>query len=146
MKALYRVRHFFRTVPQQIHRFKVDVIAGDANAAAYKYYKKQEYRDLYSSSVAVILREMQREVNTGRPFESRLDLDVYTNNHYSQLRSASDLDCCFMAVLSLGKPHGPRIMRKLWRNTRERTQGNEKDACNTAQDKTARTPMVLKSC
>ena len=38
-----------------------------------------------------------------------------------------------MAILSLGKPLGPRIMRKLWSNTRERTQGNEKDACSTSQ-------------
>ena len=42
MKAPYRVRHFFKTVLQQVHHFKVDVIAGDANAAAYKYYRKQE--------------------------------------------------------------------------------------------------------
>ena len=82
MKAPYRVRQFFRAVLQQVHHFKVDVIAGDANAAAYKYYKKQEYQDLYNSSVAVMLREMQREVNTGRPFESRLDIVYYTNNHF----------------------------------------------------------------
>ena len=31
----------------------VDVIAGDANAAACKFYKRQEYQDLYNSSVAV---------------------------------------------------------------------------------------------
>ena len=30
----------FGTVLQQMNHFKVDVIAGDANAAAYKYYKK----------------------------------------------------------------------------------------------------------
>ena len=48
----------------------VDVIAGDANAAAYIYYKSQEYPDLYNSSVAVMLREMQREVKTGHPFEA----------------------------------------------------------------------------
>ena len=64
MKAPYCVRQFFGTVLQQVHRFRVDVIAGDANAAAYKYYKKQEYQYLYNSSVAVLLREMQREVNT----------------------------------------------------------------------------------
>ena len=62
MNAPAAVRQFFKTVLQQVHRFKVDVIAGDANAAAYKYYKKQEYQDLHNSSVAVMLREMQREV------------------------------------------------------------------------------------
>ena len=74
----------FKTVLQKVHHFKVDVVVGDANAAAL----------LKKSSVAVVLREMQREVNTGRPFENS------NNNHFSQLRSASDLDCCFMAILS----------------------------------------------
>ena len=84
--------------------FKVDVIAGDANAAAYKYYKEQEYQDLHNSSVAVMSREMPREVNTVRTFESRLHIDYSTNNHFSQMSSASDLDCCFMAILSWRKP------------------------------------------
>ena len=74
-----------------------------------------------------MLREMQREVNTGRPFESRLHIDYNTNNHFSQLRTASHLDCCFMAILSWREPPGPKIMRKLWSKTRERTQGNEKE-------------------
>ena len=83
-----------------MHHFKVDVIAGDANAAAHTYYRKQEYQDVYNSSVAGMLREMQREVNTGRPVESRLYIDYYTSNNISQFRSASDLGCCFMAILS----------------------------------------------
>ena len=45
------------------------------NAAAYKYYRRQEYQDLYNSSVAIMLRDMQREVKTGRPSESRLHID-----------------------------------------------------------------------
>ena len=100
MKAPYRVRQFFGTVLQKVDRFKVDVIAGDANAAAWKYYKQQEYQDVYNSSAAVMLREMQSEDHTGHPSESRLHIDYYTDNHFSQLRSASDLDCCFMAILS----------------------------------------------
>ena len=78
---------------------RVDVIAGDANAAAHKYYKKQEYHDLYNSSVAVMLIEMQREVNTGYPFGTRLNIDYYHKNQFYQLSSASDLDCCFMPFL-----------------------------------------------
>ena len=54
--------------------------------------KKHQYQELYNSSVAAMLRKMQREFNTGRPFESRLHIDSYTNNHFSQLFSASDLD------------------------------------------------------
>ena len=33
------------------------------------------------------------------------------------------LICCFMAILSGGKPPGPRIMREFWSNSRERIQG-----------------------
>ena len=100
MNAPASLRQFFKTVLQQVHHFKVDVIAGDDNAAAYKNYKRQEYQDLHNSSVAIMLREMQREVNTGRPFESRLHIDYFSDNPSSQLSSASDLDCCFMAILT----------------------------------------------
>ena len=123
MTAPATVRQFFGTV----HHFKVDVIAGDANAAVYKYYKIQEYQDLHNSSVVVMLREMQREVNTESQFSSRLHIDYCTNNHFAQLRPASDLDCCIMAIISWRKPPGPRIIRKFWSHTRERTQSKEKE-------------------
>ena len=58
MKALYRVRQFFNTVLQQVHHFKVDVIAGDSNAAACKYHRKQEYQRSVQFSVAIMLGEM----------------------------------------------------------------------------------------
>ena len=47
MKAPAAVRQFFKTVPQQVCHCQVDVIAADANAAAYKYYQCQECQDLY---------------------------------------------------------------------------------------------------
>ena len=65
MNAPVSVEQIIQTVLQQVHHFEVDVIAGDANAAAYKYNKRQENQDLHSSSVAIMLREMRREVNTG---------------------------------------------------------------------------------
>ena len=109
-----------------MHHIKVDVIAGDANEAAYKYYKKQEYQDLYNSSVAVMLREMQLEVNTVRPFESRPHIDYYTYNNF--LRFAQQVILFVASWLFYGKTlPGPRIMRKLWSNTRECTQSNEKE-------------------
>ena len=85
---------------QQVCHFEVDVMAGDATAAAYNDYKKQEYQDLYNSSVAIMLREMQREANTGPPFENRLRIDFSTDNHPTQLHAANDIDCCFVAFLS----------------------------------------------
>ena len=91
------VREFIGTVLQPVCQFKVDVIVGDANAAAYKYYKK--YQDVYNSSVAIMLREMQREVNTGHPLENSLHIDYSTNNHPTQLHAANDIDCCFMVIL-----------------------------------------------
>ena len=71
MNALAAVRQCFKIVLQQVCHFNVDVIAGDANAAAYKYDQLQEFQDLHNSSVDIMLREMQREVNTEHPFESR---------------------------------------------------------------------------
>ena len=68
MSSPAAVREFFGTVLQKVNHFMIDVIAGDANAAACKYNKKQEHQHLHDSSVAVMLREMQREVNTGHPF------------------------------------------------------------------------------
>ena len=100
MKSPAAVRQFFKTSLQQVCHFKDDVIAGDANAAAYKYYKNQDYQDLYDFSVAVVLREMKREVNTGHPFESRLHIDDSINNHPPQLHAADDLDCRFVGILS----------------------------------------------
>ena len=47
-----------------------------------------------------MLREMQREVNTGHPFESRLHVDYSTNKNPLQFHAEDDLDWCFMAVLS----------------------------------------------
>ena len=117
MNSPAAVREFFGTVLQHVCHFKVDVIAGGANAAAYKCYKKkQEYQDLFNSSVAIMFGEMQREVNMGHPLENRLHIDYSTTNHPTQLHAANDIDCCFMAILSWRKPAGPRIMRKLWSN------------------------------
>ena len=126
MNAPVSFKQFIKTVLQQVHHFEVDVNAGHPNGAAYKYHKRQENQDLHSLSVAIMLREMRREVNTGRTLESMLHIDYSTNNHFSQRSSASDLDCGYMAMLSWRMPPGPRIMRKLWSNLREHTQGNEK--------------------
>ena len=62
---------------------KVDVIAGDDNGAAYKYFRNQKYQDLYHSSVAI----MQHEVKEGHPFEDRLCTDYYHNNHSLHISS-----------------------------------------------------------
>ena len=113
-KSPAAAREFFKTVLQQVCHFKVDAIAGDGSAAAYRYYKNQEYQDLCNSSVAVMLRVMQREVNTGQPFENRLHIDYSSSTHSSPPRSTQQmiLTVDFMAILSWRKPVEPRIMRK----------------------------------
>ena len=60
MNALGSVRKFFIKVLQQVYNLKY-VIAGDADAAACKHHKNQRYPDLCNSSIAVLLRQMQRE-------------------------------------------------------------------------------------
>ena len=105
---------------QQVCHFKVDVIAGDANAAAYKYYKKQEYQDLFNSSVAIRLREVQREVSMGPPFENKLHIDFSTNNHPTQLHAGNDIDCCGKASRTLNYETG------LSMNLREQTYCRQK--------------------
>ena len=67
---------------KKVQHYRVDVIAGGASAAAYRYYKKQTYQDLYNSSVAVMLREMQSEVKTRFPCESRLHIEYCHNIHF----------------------------------------------------------------
>ena len=99
MSAPASVPKLFKTELQQVHHFKVDVNAGDANAAC-KCYKHQEYQDQHISSVAILLREMQREVNMGQSFESGLYMHYSTNNHPPHLHSADDFDCCFTAFPS----------------------------------------------
>ena len=47
MNSPAAVRECFKTVLQQVYHFMVDVIARDANAAAYNYCKKQEHQDLH---------------------------------------------------------------------------------------------------
>ena len=121
--------------------FSKDTIAGDANAAAYTYFKKQQNQDFYNSSVAVMLRKMQREFNTGRPFESRLHFDSCTNDDFSQLISASDLGLLF---------HGYSLtVKTTWTQNHERIL--EQLACASARQtrkdevRTALIPIVLKS-
>ena len=83
MNSPTAVRELFGTVLQPVCHFKVDVIAGVANAAAYMY-NKQEYQDLSNSSVVIMLREMQREINMGLPFENKLHVDSKSSDSASR--------------------------------------------------------------
>ena len=56
-----------------------------------------------------VVRNATKGHNLGRPFESRLHIEYFTDSHLSQLRSPNDLDCCFMAVLSWRKHLDPEL-------------------------------------
>ena len=101
MNSLVAVREFFGTVLQQVCHFKVGVIAGDANDAAYKCCEKQERQDLYVRFLSCIhaKREMQREVNMGHPFERGFTLNIRPAI-IRLFHESTDFDCCFLAMLS----------------------------------------------
>ena len=92
MNSPAAVREGCKTVLQQVCHFKVDVIAGDDNAEAKRYFQKKKKSRSLQSSAAVMLREMQHEVNTGHPFERKLHKDCSTNNHSYKLHAATDTD------------------------------------------------------
>ena len=95
------VRELFGTLLQQVCHFKVDVMAGHANAAADQHFKKKRIpRSIQFLSGYHAMREMQREVNMGLAFENRLHMNYSTSNHPTQLHAANDIDCCFVAILS----------------------------------------------
>ena len=123
MKSPLRVRQFFSkcATPRSMSLLEMPM-RQHTNTS-----KKHQYQDLYNSSVAVMLRQMQREFNTGRPFESRRHIDYFTKNHFSQLSSASDLDLLL---------HGSSVtVKTTWTQNHERIL--EQLACaNTRQTRT----------
>ena len=112
LRVPYCVRHFFAKVLKKVRHFRVDVVAGDATAAAYRYQQRKEYQYFCNFWVAVMLREMQREVNMNRPFQSRRHCDYSTNNKHSQLRPTDYPDCCFMAYSPMEKTAGTQNFEK----------------------------------
>ena len=97
------VLDFFKTMLQQVCHFNVDVIARDANAAAYKNYKNK------STKICTILQlqscKERCNVKSMRDthLKCKLHIDYSTNNHPPQLHTATDLDCCSMATLFMVK-------------------------------------------
>ena len=77
----------------------------------YRYYKKQEYQDLYNSSIAFTLMEMVREVITDSHFKTGF---TFISKPVRLHHTADDFDCCFMVILSCRQRVGPRILEKIW--------------------------------
>ena len=96
----------YATMLQQVCHFKVDVIAGEPTPHHTSAKKRQKHQDMHGSSVAIMLREMQREVNTGHSFERRLHIDYSTCNHPPAI---------WLSFHGESQPD-PEFMRKLWSN------------------------------
>ena len=77
MSSFAAVQEIFETVFQQMCLLRIDVITTDLNDVVYKRYKKQKYEDLQNSSLVIILREMQREVNLDLPIFQEIYIILY---------------------------------------------------------------------
>ena len=90
---------------------KVDVIVGDANKLANRYYAGQAYDDMANSSFQVSMRQALYYWNTGTPLSRRLSMefvdatrleDKESGDSHSRA-SQTDLDCMAGVVLGWGK-------------------------------------------
>jgi len=91
---------------------RVDVLCGDANQAAYKYYNHQTFRDIPNSMVVRLVRDMVESVNKDLAYPQRLSMNFMTNNHEENFRT-DDPDCCVTFVFGWGKATAARTTRKL---------------------------------
>ena len=101
-----------------------------ANAAAYKYHRKQEYQDLHISSVAVMLRDANVRSKYGTIAHLKADFILILIPRIILITLAHAIGSWLLlhgySLMEKEKPPGPRIMRNLESNSRERTQGYEK--------------------
>jgi hypothetical protein len=90
---------------------KADVIVGDANKLANRYYADQAYDDMANSSFQVSMRQALYYWNQGTPLSRRLSMefvdatrleDKESGDSHSRA-SQTDLDCMAGVVLGWGK-------------------------------------------
>ena len=146
-KSPYRVRQFRNSTSAstpfqgRCHCWR------DANAASYKDNKKQACKYVCNSSVAGMLREMQRMVNTGRTFEIR-DFIFIILPTFIFLSFAQQV---ILIVASWLFSHGENHLDpESWENSGATRVSVHKLTRKTLaahhKVRTARTPKVLKSC
>ena len=71
LRAPHRVRQVFAQALKKVQHHRVDVVVGGATAAAYRYYKRQEYQALYNSSIAVTLGENSTKIQHEPPISEQ---------------------------------------------------------------------------
>ena len=93
---------------------RVDVVVGDATAAAYRYYKRQEYQALYNSSIAVTIRENSTKIPQEPPI-SEQDIIVIIRPVITILSIARQ-------IILIVASHGYSLMEKTaWTQNCEKT-------------------------
>ena len=100
MKAPYRARQFFKTVRQQVHHFKVDVIAVISVCDSIQILQTARVLRFVQF---LGCRHVERDATRGQIgtyIWKQTSYRLLSNNHSSQHTSASDLDSCFKAILS----------------------------------------------
>ena len=120
MNAPAAVRQFLKTVLQQVCHFKIDVIAGDANATAYKHYKRQEYQDLHNSCCHHVERcnvRSIRDAHLKASFTSIIKPIIILLSFTQE-----EILTVVLWLFSHGKASWIQIMRQLWSNSRKQTQ------------------------
>ena len=73
LRAPHRVRQVFAQALKKVQHHRVDVVVGDATAAAYRYYKRQEYQALYNSSIC---RHVKRKFNENSTWTAHFRADI----------------------------------------------------------------------
>ena len=103
---------------QAVIDYQVDIISGDANQAAFKYYNNQEIPDPGNSVVQLLFHQMIADVNRGVELKCRVSGLLLDNNSVNEYVSLSrgepdvDLDCCFTGILHWGHNEDALVARR----------------------------------
>jgi hypothetical protein len=105
------VRRHFEQFIRSCVKHRVDVLGGDGNGAAYKYFNNQKFSDPMNSSVCRIIRHVQEQWNTGKPVALRLTLDEISSSKLDNNLAFTCDDCCWVHVFGWGKTVASRAER-----------------------------------
>ncbi len=97
------VRKHFEQFIHSCVKHRVDVLGGDGNRAAYRYFNNQKFSDPMNSSVCRIIRHVQEQWNTGKPVALRMTLDEISSGKLDNSLAFTCDDCCWIHVFGWGK-------------------------------------------
>jgi hypothetical protein len=105
------VRSYLKEILTQVGSAHVDLLFCDGNLAASRSKKSQRHTDIPNSTICQSYRQFQQAINTGVPFEERVQMVILDNNPAmhaevemtTEDRDKHDWDCCLVAVFGWGK-------------------------------------------